>query len=147
MAGLDFASHCERSRNHLDSARRIIEQSDEWAVVALFYSAYHAMKAALINDPAFDSMTDVKKLNPHLTPGDRFVTQHKVRRTQAGFGVNELVQILYPQYARDYERLHQASIQVRYHKGNHVYPVGDLVTAAQRIHNDLRSGIVVCSPI
>lgn len=91
---------------------------DEWAAVCWFYSAYHYVRSALIADPIFDDLTRLQSVHQHLVPDDRHVTRHKGRRGGAPeLGVNEVVLKLYPAIAGPYDKLHQASIDVRYERG------------------------------
>lgn len=103
------------------------------------------MKAAFINDPIFDDMTALKKLHLDLMPSDRHPTSHQVRRGQSGFGVNDLVHLLYPSMRRDYERLHQASIGVRYRR-NAVYDIEQIEEMAEGIQHARVKGMLVASP-
>jgi hypothetical protein len=114
-----------------ETADALWESGDEWAAVCYFYAAYHAMKAALIEDPVFDSLTDLAKHSPFLLLEDRFATKHNgyfgagVRR----MGVNDIVVSLYPTVAAEYVRLHIASVGVRY--GNGLAPI-----TLQSVRND-----------
>lgn len=114
--------------------------------MAYFYSAYHSMKAAFLNDPIFDDLTELKKLNVHLMTDSKYAHVHKVRNGQNGFGVNNLVQLLYPSKTQPYEKLHQSSLGVRYGQGV-VYPVDQLETMAADIVEARRSEILVASPL
>lgn len=96
------------------------EAGDEWAAVCWFYSAYHLIKATMLVDPLWNNPAAFHALHPDLNPDDRFVDRHRGRRRVGGpteWGVNELVALLYPKAAAPYERLHQASIKVRYSTG------------------------------
>lgn len=146
MSGLSHEDHCSVSSEHFQAAKAIAEASPDWACVAYFYSAYHSMKAAFINDPIFDDMTALKKLDPNLMPSDRRPTSHQVRRGQSGFGVNALVHLLYPSMRRDYERLHQSSMGVRYGQG-FVYPIEQVAEMAAGIVEARTSGMLVASPL
>lgn len=146
MAKLSVDEHCRFSEQHLKQGREIAQHCSDWACVAYFYSAYHAMKAAILADPIFDDMTELKKLNPHLIPSDREAPVHKVRRGQPGFGVNNLVQLLYPSMTKSYEKLHQSSIGVRYGEG-FVYPVEELEGISAGISKARVDGLLVASPL
>lgn len=140
----DHGLICDR---HFEQAQLVAGVSEDWASVAFFYSAYHAMKRALLEDPVFDDLGELKKLNPHLTRDDRRVSYHKARRNQGRFGVNDLVQILYPAHIQNYERLHQASLRVRYGTPTQIYPLGDIQEWARSIRDSARDGHMRCSPI
>ncbi|MDH5150460.1 hypothetical protein [Brevibacterium casei] len=146
MAALSFERHCEISEDHFAQAEAIAGASTDWAAVAYFYSAYHAMKAAFLQDPIFDDMTRLKSINQHLMPDDRNTQKHKVRRGGNGFGVNDLVHLLYPSKRGDYERLHQSSLGVRYGQGV-VYPIDQLAEMAAGISEARTSGMLVASPL
>lgn len=90
---------------------------DEWAAVCLFYAAYHDVKAALIDDPIFDSHDACQTRSAQLFPDDRHASAHKARRGGHSLGVNDVVSILYKRASGTYERLHQMSIDVRYGGG------------------------------
>lgn len=102
-----------------EAAERLADSDEEWAAVCYFYSAYHTMKAAFIEDPVFDDPTRLSTFSPNLIPDDRYVTHHRGRMGTGPrkLGVNDIVQLLYPQIAPRYIRLHMASIAVRYENG------------------------------
>lgn len=135
----------EWSSQHFEHAENIAEVSVDWAAVAYFYSSYHAVKHALAVDPVFDNIADLKKLNPNLMPDDRYPTTHKVRRNQPGFGVNELVQLLYPTHIKEYEKLHQSSIRVRYDCASPVYALADLRDWCKEIRQAATTGLLQAS--
>lgn len=116
--GLD--GHTQRAKRHLKVAKALDSAGDEWAAVCYFYAAYHLIRGALLSDPIFNELGRCQSKHADLLPEDRFTARHKGRRnTSAGreWGLNELTQILYPHISQSYERLHQASIDVRYGKG------------------------------
>lgn len=93
---------------------------NDWAAVCFFYAAYHVVRAALVSDPIFDDPGSLSKIRVGLAPQDRHTERHKGRKNTANgreWGVNELVLILYRPFAGAYDRLHQASIDVRYGRG------------------------------
>lgn len=146
MARLSYDAHCAYSDDHLDHGQKIAGVSPEWASVAYFYSAYHSMKAALLDDPIFDDLGELKKLSPHLMTDSKYAHVHKVRNGQPGFGVNNLVHLLYPGKRQSYEKLHQSSLGVRYGQGV-VYPVDQLESMASDIAEARRNGLLVASPL
>ena len=96
------------------------EAGHEWAAVALFYAAYHDVKAALLEDVIFDSFEACQAVSPDLLPQDRKTTRHQGRKQTASgreWGINELVLKLYRPAAGSYEKLHQMSNDVRYQAG------------------------------
>lgn len=118
---LSIDTHVRRASVHCDAGDRLAASGEhEWAVVSYFYSAYHLIRASLINDPIFDDPTALSRVRTDLTPADRFTSAHHAnKRSPNGraWGVNELVQVLYRSQTHNYERLHQGSIDVRYGSG------------------------------
>ena len=129
-SGLRTAQLClERAVAMREAAERVEGGDHELAAVAYFYSAYHMVKAAFIEDSIFDELGRLQGLNLHLIPDDRFVTHHRGRLGGNGprkLGVNDIVQILYPAVAPRYVRLHMASIAVRYESGLAPYQYVDV---------------------
>jgi hypothetical protein len=109
----------ERAVAMKEAAERLADADEEWAAVCYFYSAYHTMKAAFIEDPVFDDPTRLSTFSTSLIPDDRYVTHHRGRMGSGPrkLGVNDIVQALYPKIAPHYIRLHMASIAVRYENG------------------------------
>jgi hypothetical protein len=102
------------------TAKLLHNQGDDWFAVCYFYAAYHIVRAAIMADPIFTDLGRLQQKSPHLTLGDRLATAHKGRVVSGSprqLGVNDLVKILYPQIAAEYERLHIASVEVRYGEG------------------------------
>lgn len=90
----------------------------EWAAVALFYAAYHSMRAVFADDPIFDDPHRLSQASAHLTMEDRYVSHHQGRAgSNVRFGVSDIVARLYRPVAGKYDRLHQCSIDVRYGPG------------------------------
>lgn len=107
-----------RARRHATVGDALADAGDEWAVVCWFYSAYHYVRAALIADPIFDDLSRLQSVYQPLVPDDRYVSKHKGRRGGAPeLGINEVVLKLYPAIAGPYDKLHQASTDVRYEHG------------------------------
>lgn len=115
------AHHLGRARHHRTVGDALATAADEeWAAVCYFYSAYHLARHALVTDPVFGDVSRLEAINVDLLPGSRNVTRHHGRHRPGGpreWGINELIQVLYPRVAPRYERLHQASIAVRYKQG------------------------------
>lgn len=119
---LSIENHKARAKYHAEVGDMIAgnDAGQEWAGVCYFYAAYHLVQAALINDPIFDEPTLLSRIHVDLSPQDRFTSRHKGRkRTSNGaeWGVNDLVLLLYKQIAGVYDRLHQASNDIRYGRG------------------------------
>lgn len=117
---LTASKHKSRAERHTTVGSALFEAGDEWAVVCFFYAAFHHVKTAMLEDPLFDDIRRMHEKHADLIQNDRLVTRHVGRRgmtTGKEWGVNELVGLLYPQIRREYEQLHQASIQVRYQSG------------------------------
>lgn len=115
------AHHLGRAEHHKTVGDALAgAANEEWAAVCYFYSAHHLARHALISDPVFRDLTRLRAINADLLPGSRNITRHH-GRFRAGeprqWEINELVQVLYPTVAPRYERLHQASIAVRYKQG------------------------------
>lgn len=113
--------HCLRATHHAHVGDALAGSGEsEWAAVCFFYAGYHLVRAALLIDPVFSDPTRLSKLNVELTPEDRQTERHKGRKNTANgreWGINELVLLLYRAIAGPYDRLHQASIDVRYGRG------------------------------
>lgn len=108
-----------RAQKHADVGDALAEAArNEWAAVCWFYSAYHLTRAALLSDPVFEDTPRLQNIYHLLVPEDRHVTRHRGRRgPHPEMGINDLVEKLYPALSGSYERLHQASIDVRYEDG------------------------------
>ncbi len=116
-AGISAVQRLERADRHEVIANVLADAGDEWACVPYFYAAYHRVVHALSEDPVFEDPTRLSRINAHLSIADRHVTRHHGRRKLGEWGVNDLVTLLYRPVAVDYERLHAASIEVRYGGG------------------------------
>lgn len=116
---LRIDEHVARAERHAEVGHALRSAAnDEWAAVPFFYAGYHLMRAALLEDPIFDEVALLVAKSPKLTMEDRLAEHHRARRNSGqGLGVNDLVLLLYRPYAGSYERLHQASISVRYGAG------------------------------
>lgn len=141
---LDSEAHRRRAAEHERVGNALADASHEWAAVCYFYAAYHIVKAALLDDPIFDAVDTCQAKHPDLMPEDRYVSRHKGRRnTSAGreWGVNELVLQLYRAAAGDYDKLHQASNDVRYHDGL-TGTVQDIRNLFERFKGKVERGIL-----
>lgn len=141
---LDSTSHQARAARHAKIGEMLVEAGDEWGAVCCFYAAYHHVKAALLEDPIFDDPTRMHDRHLDLVADDRFTDRHKGRRnTGRGreWGINELVGLLYPQIRREYEQLHQASIDVRYGSGLRSGALPAVTSALTAIENEANTGL------
>ena len=141
---LDAQGHRSRAAEHEGLGRVLAESGHEWAAVALFYAAYHHVKAALLEDVIFDDHAACQSLSGDLLPQDRTTTRHQGRkRTTSGreWGINELVLLLYRPAAGTYEKLHQASVDVRYQAGLKA-TVGDVVALYEKFDGMRRQGVL-----
>lgn len=132
------AEHLRRAKDHKAVGDILGEAQHEWAAVTWFYSAYHLMRASLLVDPIFDDVRVLSRVNVDMTPETRFTSRHKGRRPMSGqareWGLNDLVLKLYRPAAGSYERLHQASITVRYGAGLPKDALPSLTEALDKIH-------------
>ncbi|MGO4600381.1 hypothetical protein [Terrabacter sp. 2YAF2] len=112
--------HRERAERHAKIGHALADSGDEWAAVCFFYSAYHRVKAALLDDVVFDDPNTCYAKHVDLLPQDRYTSRHKGRKHTSGgreWGINDLVLLLYRGAAGTYDKLHQMSIDVRYQSG------------------------------
>lgn len=117
---LSSKAHTARAARHQKVADALADAGDEWSAVCYFYAAYHMIRAALLEDTIFDRLEWCQQKNRDLLPQDRHTMRHHGRKNTSNgreWGVNELVFLLYPNVVGAYERLHQASNDVRYHDG------------------------------
>lgn len=134
-----YAQHVERAARHqLVGAALHEEIEEDWAGVCYFYSAYHLVKAALTTDPVFDDLSSLKKIDPNLMETDRWADKHHVPRTAPGFGINNLVKLIYPAIQGSYHELHGASVGVRYGLGVTV-PLDDLALDLEDVRTKLEA--------
>lgn len=120
-APLTSYEHAVASERHARAAGALRPLSREWATVAYFYAAYHLVKQAILEDPIWLCPGELATRHPGLRRGSKKVTRHGGqgvgRRGQQKWGVNDLVEVLYPSIHRAYTGIHEASIQVRYRRG------------------------------
>jgi hypothetical protein len=146
LSGSDSLTQAERlarGQRHRHVGEMIADSGDEWACVPLFYSVYHVVRDAFLNDPVFQSDASARSKHPLLTSTDNQATSHhgRVKPTKV-WGVNELVQVLYPSIIVDYEMLHAASIDVRYGSGFQG-DLGEVRLAVERIWTAYNEGRLV----
>ncbi len=111
-----------RSEQHAQVGDALREAAgNEWAAVCYFYAAYHLATSVIRTDPVFDDPDRLHRLNSALIPEDRHTSRHQGRKhgiRSREWGVNELMVLLYDQpIAAAYDKLHRASIEVRYESG------------------------------
>lgn len=115
---LACAQHVERAAHHHLVGSALHESNDEeWAAVCYFYSAYHLLRGALTTDPIFNDLTALKRVDQNLMESDRWAEKHHVPKNVVGFGLNNLVSLIYPSVQASYHELHGASVNVRYERG------------------------------
>ena len=108
----------KRAEDHRESALVLVEAGNEWAAVASFYSCYQLARAALLADPVFEDLTELKAIHGDLIPDDRYAAKHQARKgSNQGFGMLDLVHALYKHVGNKYRTLHRGSVQVRYEEG------------------------------
>lgn len=114
----DLPSLLARSSSHQDAGDRLKALDDEWFAVCYFYSAYHMVKAAMLEDPIFDDIARCAAVHRNLSVDSRFTTHHSGGLAANGrsLGMNEIVMKLYKPIRVPYTRLHAASVAVRYGK-------------------------------
>lgn len=120
QSALDHGVHVRRAERHYKVGCALADAGDEWGAVCFFYAAYHLVKAAMLADPLFEDPTRCHAKHHDLNIDDRHTDRHQVRKSRdagRGWGVNDLVLLLYRPIVGDYERLHQASVSVRYRDG------------------------------
>lgn len=118
--------------------------SREWAAVALFYSAYNRVRAAMLSDPIWGDLKALAAISPKLALEDQNATHHQGRKSGTGhrLGVSEIVPLLYPTVKGQYWALHSASIDVRY-GSKLIAPLADLERRADEIHQAAAEGHLV----
>jgi hypothetical protein len=142
-AGLTSAQRLARAERHRHVGLLVAEAGDEWACVPLFYSAYHLVRDALLNDPVFADDRSCRAKHPLLTCTDNQVTRHHGRsHPDKVWGINDLVTLLYRRVVVDYELLHAASIDVRYHDG-FKGDLEDVKASLQTIWDAYEQGLLV----
>lgn len=142
-APLSSHDHAVASERHARSASALCPVSGEWATVAYFYAAYHLVKQAILEDPIWQCPGELAARHPDLRPGSRKVTRHSGqragRRGQLNWGINDLVEVLYPSIHHAYTGMHEASIHVRYKRGSRL-PLRASAEYWARIRAEYRAG-------
>jgi hypothetical protein len=106
-ATLVVADHVARSVQHHRIADILFDADEEWAAVPYFYASLHRIRAALLADPIFDNPAALRTKHHLLTHRDRHCNKHNghFRNGTKVWGLNELVNVLYPQVIVSYEAL------------------------------------------
>lgn len=142
-APLSSHEHAVASERHARTAGELSPKSSEWATVAYFYAAYHLVKQAMLEDPIWQRPSELAAKHPELQPSVSKVTRHsggKGRRRRCRiWGVNELVELLYPSIYEPYILMHEASIEVRYKRGLRT-PVRASAAHWAKIRAEFRAG-------
>lgn len=137
-----------RAEAHAKAGAALMEaDGSEWAAVCFFYAAYHLAVAAISSDPVFNDPARLRRINAELIPDDRHTARHNGRKRGPHgreWGVCELMVVLYDQpVASAYDKLHRASVEVRYETGlrSPLEVVREWVTVVQAA---AESGALVC---
>ncbi|WP_369044703.1 hypothetical protein [Sinomonas sp. P10A9] len=139
----DPAKMVERAEVHGGLGDTLFEVRHEWAAVALFYAAYHLVKASFVSDPIFDDRMRLQAIDHRLRPEDRFVTKHSyggIGPRATRLGVDEIVTFLYPAINHDYTYLHVASCDVRYRGGLRAISLDSLHASHEAVKSAFQSG-------
>ena len=140
---LSSDEHAVASERHARAAGELCPTSSDWAAVAYFYAAYHLVKQAILDDPIWLCPSLLAAKHPELQPSVSKVTRHsggrQRRRRGRTWGVNELVELLYPSIYQSYLLMHQASIEVRYQRGLRT-PVRASAAHWAKIRAEFRAG-------
>jgi len=135
-----------RAREHAKLAAVMFDTQQEWAAVCAFYSAYHLLRASLINDPVFDDAHRLSRINSRILPEDRQVHKHSTGGlSKPAYGLNEIISVLYPAIRARYIRLHIASIDVRYGTGIRAISTDSLRQDLAEITRAFDDGEIICS--
>lgn len=146
MALKDIQLLKKRANDHWQAALVLASAQNEWAAVAAFYSCFQLARASFLMDPVFDNFAEMKLAHQHLTPDDRYADKHQVRKGSHGFGMVDLVQILYKHVGKNYRVLHQGSVQVRYENGlRPPYNIQDLMDLSQEFQDEFHAGHLIHS--
>ncbi|MEZ0382163.1 hypothetical protein [Mycobacterium sp. pW045] len=106
--------HLKRAEHHKAASDYLVGHFDDWAVVALFYSAMHYVHSSLADEPG-------------LTKDERNPRKHSGVE-QGSRGTNQLVKAVYPSISAPYRSLYEASRRTR-------YDIAQLGTAAIPLFN------------
>lgn len=141
----------KRARHHLSNAKKIQSVCDDWAHVAAFYSAYHSVRHALMEDPVFRDLKRLQSVDPRLSIRMRETTHHSGNiNTPRDPGINQLVKLFYGRgfshrIDHQYIDLHSTSVMIRYKDGAVQATVGESLSAAEMILERVSSGLLVAT--
>jgi len=92
--------HLKRAEHHKSASDYLLGSFDDWAAVALFYSALHYVHSSLADEPELCKDERNPRKHSGVEPGSR--------------GTNQLVNALYPEISVQYRSLREASHRTRY---------------------------------
>jgi hypothetical protein len=92
--------HLKRAEHHKNASDYMLSQFDDWALVALFYSAMHYVHSSLADEQNLNK----DERNPRKHSGVEWGSR----------GTNQLVRALYPQIHPQYMSLFEISRRTRY---------------------------------
>lgn len=146
MTGEDLSLKQRKARvqQFSDAGLTLASEGNEWGAVSLFYATYHQVRVALMEDPVFDDLSKLQRVNPYLQMSDRHAEHHQGNpaRGARSYGVRDLVRVLYTPWYGRYHRLHSASIEVRYEAGLRQIELHELIEDASAIMEAYQSGLL-----
>jgi hypothetical protein len=92
--------HLKRAEHHKKASEFLLNNFDDWAIVALFYSAMHYVHSSLADEPNLPKDERNPRKHSGVDVGSR--------------GTNQLVRALYPEINTQYRSLYEASRRTRY---------------------------------
>lgn len=108
----------EWSDKHWATTQLLMDAGNEWAAVTGFYSCYHLLRAAMMQEPLFDQPIELSRVHHTLQSGDRYETKHSLGGlNKAALGMKEICTVVYPHIAPRYYLAHDASNGIRYDGG------------------------------
>jgi hypothetical protein len=117
-----------------DAGKALSAAGSEWAAVSFFYAAYRAVRTSMNNDIRLNSDSGARAIDPRLSATTRHVDFHSGHPSR-GPGLNDVVQLLYPEIGSKYVLLHIKSVEVRYLNGL----VGLSLSGVQQLTDDVIS--------
>jgi|SRR5690625_2892127 hypothetical protein len=135
----------KRSEDHWLITQSLTQQNNEWAAVTAFYSCYQMARAALLHDPVFSDLSALKDLHWNLTPDERTVTHHNAHIPgRTGFGIVDLVHLLYKHVGATYRTLHRGSNEVRYGTGlSNGLSISSQIELASEFRTQYKAGTLI----
>jgi len=92
--------HIKRAEHHKNASDHLLGHFDDWAVVAMFYSAMHYVHSSLADEQSLNKDERNPRKHSGVDVGSR--------------GTNQLVKALYPQIHVQYRSLYEMSRRTRY---------------------------------